>query len=58
MTFLSLSHDHKEKRERVQYTKLLLNETCEKIGLWGVTRFPQLEGIPLLGGYGGSVEGL
>ncbi len=30
----------------------------KKIGLWGVTRFPQLEGIPLLGGYGGSAEGL
>lgn len=30
----------------------------KKIGLWGVTRFAQLEGIPLLGGYGGSAEGL
>lgn len=29
----------------------------KKIGLWGVTRFAQLEGIPLLGGYGGSAEG-
>lgn len=28
------------------------------MGLWGVTRFPQLEGIPLLGEYGGSDEGL
>lgn len=30
----------------------------KKIGLWGVTRFLQLRGIPLLGGYGGSAEGL
>lgn len=30
----------------------------QKIGLRGLTRFTQLEGIPLLGGYGGRAERL